>query len=136
MPNIFAAYADTAYQVNKLGLVADLNEYLTKDEIGEYVDNYIEEGELSRAGELKIFPVAKATEVLAVNQTDWEKFSKATGAKTSDLSTIEGLVKTAESIISGRTRLPKLRMTGKHFMEEMRWQTIFSLELNSREWTS
>ena len=115
MPNIFAAYADTAYQVNKLGLVADLNEYLTKDEIGEYVDNYIEEGELSRAGELKIFPVAKATEVLAVNQTDWEKFSKATGAKTSDLSTIEGLVKTAEKYYKWTDKATKTPNDGKAF---------------------
>lgn len=115
MPNIFAAYADTAYQVNKLGLVADLNEYLTKSEINEYVDNYIEEGELSKKGELKIFPVAKATEVLAVNQTDWDKFAKATGAKISDLSTIEGLTETAEKYYKWTDKATKEPNDGKAF---------------------
>ena len=30
IPNIFAAYADTAYAVDRLGLAADLSGYLTE----------------------------------------------------------------------------------------------------------
>ena len=37
VPNIFAAYADTAYAVDRLGLVADLRPYLTDEELAEYV---------------------------------------------------------------------------------------------------
>lgn len=95
MPDIFAAYADTAYEINRMGLVADLRPYLTEKELKEYVSAYLEEGKFENENELKIFPVAKATEVLVLNQTDWEKFEKATGAKKEDLATVEGLVKTA-----------------------------------------
>ena len=95
MPDIFSAYADTAYEINKLGLVADLRPYLTEVEINDYVGSYIEEGQFEKEGELKIFPIAKATEILALNETDWKKFAKATGAKKKDLLTMEGVAKTA-----------------------------------------
>lgn len=44
MPDIFAAYADTAYQIDQLGKVVDLSDYFSKDELAEYVDGYIDEG--------------------------------------------------------------------------------------------
>ena len=46
-------------------------------------------------GSMKIFPVAKSTELMFLNETDWEKFAQATGAAYDDLSTVEGLVATA-----------------------------------------
>ena len=48
-------------------------------------------------GSIKIFPVAKSTELLFLNDTDWKLFAAATGAQYSDLETVEGLVKTAEA---------------------------------------
>jgi len=45
---------------------------------------------------MKIFPVAKSTEIMLFNDTDWQPFAEATGASYDDLSTIEGLVATAE----------------------------------------
>lgn len=74
MPNIFMAYADTAY-----------------------VDSYLTEGDFDDSGSIKIFPVAKSTELLFLNDTDWKLFAAATGARYSDLETVEGLVKTAEA---------------------------------------
>lgn len=97
LPNIFSAYADTAYAVDKLGYVADLNSYLTEEEKGKFIDSYIEEGEFSGDGTLKIFPVAKSTEIFMLNKTDWDKFAEATGADLAELSTIEGLTKTAQA---------------------------------------
>lgn len=96
MPNIFSAYADTAYTVDQMGLVMDLSEYLTKEEKEAYINNYLEEGDFSGNGSIKIFPVAKSTELLFLNETDWEPFAEATGASYEDLSTMEGLVSTAE----------------------------------------
>lgn len=95
IPNIFAAYADTAYQVDQMGLVADLKPYLTQQELSEYVPGFIEEGRLTNEEELKIFPIAKSTEVFMLNKTDWDKFAAATGADTSSLKTVEGVAKTA-----------------------------------------
>lgn len=96
VPDIFAGYADTAYQVDKLGLVASLDDYLTKKEIEEYIPSYIEEGRFDSEENLKIFPFAKSMEVMMINKTDWDKFASATGASLDSLSTIEGLTETAK----------------------------------------
>lgn len=97
VPDIFAAYADTAYEVDKLGLLVDLSSYLTEEELALYRPEFIEEGHLDDSGALKIFPVAKSLEVFMLNRTDWDKFSDATGASIDDLATFEGVVSTAEA---------------------------------------
>ncbi|MCG4877935.1 ABC transporter substrate-binding protein, partial [Eggerthella lenta] len=76
MPNIFAAYSDTAYEIDKLGKVVSLNELFTEEELKEYVPGYLEEGYF-RGDDLKIFPIAKSTEIFMMNETDWDKFAKA-----------------------------------------------------------
>lgn len=96
VPDIFAAYADTAYSADLMGAVVDLREYLTEEEIASYVDGYIEEGDFSGNGEIKIFPIAKSTEVMAINKTDWGKFADATGVSYENIADLEGLVETAE----------------------------------------
>ena len=96
MPNIFSAYADTAYAMDKLGLVVDVSSYLTDDERAAYIDNYLTEGDFGQTGSIKIFPVAKSTELLFLNETDWLPFADATGTQESELRTIEGLLAVAE----------------------------------------
>lgn len=96
MPNIFSAYADTAYAMDKLGLVVDVSSYLTDDERAAYIDNYLTEGDFGQTGSIKIFPVAKSTELLFLNETDWQPFADATGTQESELRTIEGLLTVAE----------------------------------------
>ena len=96
MPNIFSAYADTAYTIDQMGLVMDLSPYLTDEDRSIYIDKYLDEGDFSGDGSIKIFPVAKSTELLFLNDTDWNTFAEATGASYDDLATMEGLVKTAE----------------------------------------
>lgn len=96
VPNIFMAYADTAYTADQLGGVVDLKDYLTDEEIALYIDSYIKEGDFSGSGEIKIFPTAKSTELLVLNKTDWEVFASETGADYDDLADIEGLAATAE----------------------------------------
>lgn len=95
VPDIFAAYADTAYEVNELGYAADLTQYFSKEELDRFVDGYIEEGYLTSDG-LKILPVAKSVEVMMINETDWKLFAEDTGASKEDLSTVEGLCRVAE----------------------------------------
>lgn len=96
MPNIFAAYADTAYAVDQMGLLVDLNDYLTEEEKAAFVEDYVTEGDFDGTGSMKIFPVAKSTELMFINDTDWQEFAAATGVSYDDLSTVEGLVATAE----------------------------------------
>ena len=96
LPNLFSGYVDTAYSLDKMGLLVDLDGYLTDEERDAYIDGYLNEGRFSGDGSLKLFPIAKSTELLFLNETDWEPFAAATGAAYTDLDTIEGLISTAE----------------------------------------
>ena len=96
MPTIFAAYADTAYKLDRMGLVEDLKDCLTEDEKAAFVPNYITEGDFDGSDSVKIFPVAKSTELMFFNDTDWQRFAKDTGVRYSDLSSIEGVTAVAE----------------------------------------
>ena len=115
IPSIFAGYADTAYEVDKLGYVVDLKEYLTEKEQEKYIKSYIEEGEFSGDGSLKILPTAKSTEVFMLNKTDWNKFAGATGADINDLKTIEGVTKTAQAYYEWTDSQTKKKNDGKAF---------------------
>ena len=96
LPNIFSGYADTAYALDQQGMVVDLNDYLTESEKSEYIEGYLTEGDFDGDGSIKIFPTAKVTEVLYLNDTDWQAFSQATGTTYDDLATVEGLTAAAE----------------------------------------
>ena len=96
MPNIFSAYADTAYVLDQMGMLVDLSQYLTEDERARYVQGYLDEGDFDGDGSMKIFPVAKSTELLFLNDTDWQAFADAAGVRYEDLATMEGLTAAAE----------------------------------------
>ena len=95
LPNIFASYADTAYEIDKLGILADLDQYFTAEEQSEYIDSYIEEGRIGSSGELYIFPIAKCTETFMLNKNEWDSFAAETGVSTEDMRTVEGIAETA-----------------------------------------
>ncbi|MCI9338554.1 MAG: extracellular solute-binding protein [Lachnospiraceae bacterium] len=97
MPDIFSSYADTAYEIEQSGALANLSEYFDEEELTQYVDSYIEEGCIASDGTLRIFPVAKSTEIMMLNKTDWEPFAQDTGASLEDLATIEGVAATAKT---------------------------------------
>lgn len=96
MPDIFACYADTAYPFEEQGLLADLGQYFTEEEQAQYVSSYLEEGRIGQNGELRIFPIAKSTEVLMLNKTDWDIFAASTGVKIEELASLEGVIRTAQ----------------------------------------
>lgn len=96
MPDLFSAYTDSALGLQKDGLLTDLNQYFTAEELDKYVDAYVQEGEFAGDGGLYVFPVAKSTEITMLNKTDWDKFAEEPGATLDDLSTVEGIAKVAE----------------------------------------
>lgn len=96
MPNIFQSYLDTAVNLDQLDILVDLNEYISEDEKKLYVDSYIEEGIFGKGNKWKLFPVAKGSELLAVNKTAWDKFQAQTGADMKKLSTWEGITELSE----------------------------------------
>ena len=96
MPNIFSAYADTAYALDQMGMVMNLAPYLTEEEKAQFVEGYLSEGDFREDDSIKIFPVAKSTELLFLNDTDWQAFADAAGVRCEDLATMEGLTAAAE----------------------------------------
>ncbi len=116
MPDIFSSYADTAYEVEQAGALADLSVYLSEEELEQYVDSYIEEGRIAADGSLRIFPTAKSTEIMMINKTDWDKFAEATGASLDTLATIEGVNATAKAYYEWTDNLtPDIPEDGKAF---------------------
>ena len=96
MPNIFSAYADTAYALDQMGMVVDLAPCLTEEEKAQFVEGSLSEGGFGEDDSIKIFPVAKSTELLFLNDTDWQAFADAADVRYEDLATMEGLTAAAE----------------------------------------
>jgi multiple sugar transport system substrate-binding protein len=94
LPDITTAYPKTALILAAKGVLADLNEQFSPQELSAYIPEFIEEGRLE--GEhLYVFPTAKSTEVLFLNKTLFDRFARETGAKSEDLDTFEGIIRTA-----------------------------------------
>lgn len=115
VPDMFSAYSDIAYTIDKQYGLVDLNNYFSEDELDEYVDGYIQDGDILNDGKLKVFPVAKSTEILTINKTDFDVFAKATNVSYKDLSTIEGLVKVSQKYYEWTDSLTPEPNDGKAF---------------------
>ena len=95
LPDIFVAYPKTVLAMEQADKLVDFQDYFSENERKAFIPAFLEEGMID--GELKILPVAKSTECLFVNQTLFDRYAKESGAKIEDLSTWEGLFKTARS---------------------------------------
>lgn len=115
LPNIFSSYADTAYELDQMGILADIAPHMTQEERELYVEGYLEEGDFYGDNSIKIFPIAKSTEVFMLNKTDWDIFAQATGATYEDFSTLEGLTATAQSYYEWTDSLTEQPNDGKAF---------------------
>lgn len=94
LPDITTAYPKTAMLLAEQDLLVDLGEQFTEKELSAYIPRFLDEGRL-KDGKLYVFPTAKSTEVLFVNNTIFQRFAKDTGASLEDLRTFEGIAKTA-----------------------------------------
>ncbi|MDI9496568.1 MAG: extracellular solute-binding protein [Bacillota bacterium] len=96
LPDIFSTYSDTAIKLQQMGLLADISDYMTEEELKEYNPYFLEEGRFTK-DRLFILPVAKATELLYLNKTDWDIFAEEHGYDLSVLSTWEGIREVSEA---------------------------------------
>lgn len=116
IPDIFSSYADTAYEVEQSGALANLSDYLDEKELERYVNSYIDEGCIAADGTLRIFPTAKATEIMMINKTDWEAFAADTGASLEDLRTMEGVTAAAQAYYEWTdSQTPDIKNDGRAF---------------------
>jgi len=93
LPDIFVAYPSTVMAMPDESILVDYRDYFSQEELAAFIPSFLTDGEVN--GRLVALPVAKSTELLFVNQTAFDRFSAATGAKTDDLTTWEGLYSTA-----------------------------------------
>ncbi|MEG2350919.1 MAG: extracellular solute-binding protein, partial [Hungatella sp.] len=115
LPDVFSAYSDTAYDFDQKGLLADLAPYMTAAEIESYEEAYMKEGQFDATGGIKLFPIAKATEVFSINQTDWEPFAAETGYSEQDFTTWESLTKVAQAYYEWTDAQTETPYDGKAF---------------------
>jgi len=115
LPDITTAYPKTALILAQKGLLADLNEQFSLQELSAYIPEFLEEGRLE--GEhLYVFPTAKSTEVLFLNKTLFDRFAEDTGAKIEDLGTFEGIIRTASLYYDWTDKqTPNIANDGKMF---------------------
>jgi multiple sugar transport system substrate-binding protein len=114
LPDITTAYPKTALLLAEKGLLADLSQYFTPEELSAFVPQFLEEGRFEGGG-LFVFPVAKSTEVLFVNKTIFDRFAADTGATLADLQTFEGIAHTAAAYYEWTDRQTPAANDGKMF---------------------
>jgi len=124
MPDIFTGYPKEAIKFQQKGLLAKLDNYINSDELSKYVDSFIAEGRLGDNG-LYVFPIAKSTEVLYVNQTLFDKFATETGVSIENLSTFEGIAELSEKYYSWTDSMtPNKKNDGKYFFTADSWFNV------------
>lgn len=96
LPNVFTAYPDSAYRLDQLAPLVEMEEYFSEEELEQYRAEFLSEGVWGKEGRHKLIPVAKSTELLFVNETGWKEFCSDTGVSDEVLGTWEGLVSAAE----------------------------------------
>ena len=89
LPDMFVSYPKTVLALPDQSILVDYRDYFTEDELAAFVPAFLEDGEVD--GHLVCLPVAKSTELLFVNKTDFDRFSAATGVTLDSLRTWEGL---------------------------------------------
>ncbi len=90
MPDLFSSYPDKALEIDGMDMLCDLNEYFTEEEKQLYVQDFLEEG-IFAEGRFLVAPIVKSTELLYVNETDWDAFAQDVGATDADLETWESI---------------------------------------------
>ncbi|HHU07671.1 MAG TPA: extracellular solute-binding protein [Clostridiaceae bacterium] len=125
MPDIVTAHPRTAARLAGEDLIVSLDDALfSSEELEAYVPQFLEEGRLSD-GKLYVFPIAKSSEILFVNQTLFDHFSAATGVTLKSLSTFEGIAKAATKYYEWTDSLtPDISNDGKTFFMADSWGNI------------
>lgn len=96
MPDIFAAYSDHAYQIAQMINLVPLDNYFSEEELATYREEFLTEGQFLIDGNSYILPIAKPTENLFINKTDWDIFSKNYHFSNDDLNNWESISTVAE----------------------------------------
>ena len=103
LPNMFFTYVDVAYDLYQMDLLKSFNDYLSDEVMDSFVPGFLAEGRIAGNEDTYVLPVAKSSEVIAINKTFYDEFCRAVNADSryNDVSmdnfkTWEGIVEAAE----------------------------------------
>ncbi len=98
MPDIFITYKGIGKKVAASSELINFEDYFTPGEIAEYVDDFVDVGYIERDNEKKLimFPIARSSDILLINDTEFKKFMNAADVEYEDLEEYDDLVETAE----------------------------------------
>lgn len=80
LPDMFFAYSDIAYVLATKGLLESFDAYVVPGTFDLFVPGFIQEGKILEDGKTYMLPVAKSTEIITINKTDFDKFMEAINA--------------------------------------------------------
>lgn len=124
MPDIFTGYPKVGMQFQDQDMLVNLDDYFTEEELAQYLDAFIEEGRFSDGG-LYVFPIAKSTEILYLNQTLFDQFAAETGADQTLLSTFEGISELSQLYYDWTdAQTPDTPEDGKYFFTADSWFNV------------
>lgn len=124
MPDLVTAYPKTAVHFQAKGLLANLDNYFTEEELASYIPAFVDEGRFGGGG-LYVFPFAKSTELLFMNQTLFDRFAAETGITIDCFSTFEGIADAAIKYYEWTDRrTPDIPRDHKQFFTADSWINI------------
>ncbi len=124
LPDIFTGYPQTAIKFQEKEMLVNFEDYFTDEELTAYVDAFVEEGRLSDGG-LYVFPLAKSTEILYLNQTLFDHFAAQTGASMEQLSSFEGIAELSRMYYTWTDQqTPDILQDGKQFYTADSWFNV------------
>lgn len=124
LPDITTCYPKTAVLLHEKNMISNLDEYFTADEQASYVPQFIEEGRFN--GGLFVFPFAKSTEILYLNQTLFDSFAAENPDITmSCFDTFEGIADAAIKYYDWtNAQTPEIEGDGKAFFAADSWLNL------------
>jgi len=124
LPDIFSCYPRTAINFQSKGMIANLDNYFSKKELSDYVPKFIEEGRFADNG-LYVFPFAKSTEILYVNQTLFDRFAAENDVSIDDFKTFDGIANMATKYYAWTdSKTPDIKNDGKSFFIADSWLNV------------
>ncbi|WP_195276411.1 extracellular solute-binding protein [Anaerotruncus rubiinfantis] len=123
MPDIATAYPKTAILFQQKGMLANLDDYFTEEELAGYVPQFVEEGRIGDG--LYVFPISKSTEILYLNQTLFDQFAVENQVTMECFSTFEGLADAAQKYYDWTdAKTPDVPNDGKAFYAADSWVNL------------
>lgn len=132
-PNLVYSYRDTIMEIiaRHPDALADYSDYFTKEELEQYQENYLAEGRFE--DKQYIVPMAKSTELLFMNQVEFDRFLAANpDYSAADLKTWESLAGISEAYYKWTDSLtPETPGDGKAFFGMDNFANYFIAQNNA-----